>query len=654
MLALNYAFAGLALGAIASLSGVGLIITYRATGVFNIAQGAMAMIAAYLFWQLARWGVPKPLAAAIVLLGVAPVAGLAVQRLVFRPLQRRAASAAESLVATIGLTVLLIGIAYKVWGAQAQTPTNLLPQAVWHLSSLTIYSDAVSDIAIVIVGTVLLGLVARRTSLGTQIRAVVDRRDLAQLAGIDADRVAGIGWIAGTFVAALTGILIAPQVQFTPFGLTLVVLETFAVPVIAGLTNVPVAILAGLALGIGSSEMSLWSPSGSALGIWEAFQTNLPVVALLVALLIRARLAGGGRDAGTAISLARRRTTTHGTGWRVAMYGVAALALLSPLRFSDDNLRQAQQIPALAVIFVSIVAVTGYSGQISLGQAGYAGIGALLFGRFSTHAPELVALLLAALAAGVVGLLTGYPAIRRRGLFLALTTFAVGAFVSRFVFEQTYFTNGLQVDRPSLFGLSLSGDRAFYGFELVVLAVVFLVMTNLREGKLGRSLVAMRDSETGAGSVGVDVRALKVFIFTISAVIAGIGGALLVQQGGAFSPDTFDPLASSIPWFAVVVIFGADSAAGAVIGAALVVAINSITNNPDFYQIIVGLFATFIGLLPGGIADASRVLLDRVGPTALRRHFEAAAVPVARPTPVLSPTGLAARERIHAQPALPR
>jgi branched-chain amino acid transport system permease protein len=398
--------------------------------------------------------------------------------------------------------------------------------------------------------------------------------------------------------------------------------------------------------------MSLFTPSGSALGIWEAFQANLPIVALLVALLVRTRLAHTAEDAGTTVTLARRRAVEHDTRRRVVMYVIAAMALFCPLLFNASDLRQAQQIPALAVIFVSIVAVTGYSGQVSLGQAGYAGIGALLFGHFSNGSPELIALLGAAVAAGGVGFLTGYPAIRRRGLFLALTTFAVGTFVSRFVFQQPYFTNNLEVQRPSLFGLSLAGDHAFYGFELLVLGIVFLVMTNLRDGRLGRSLIAMRDNENGARSVGVDIRTLKVFIFTVSAVIAGIGGALLVQQGGAFSPDAFDPLASSIPWFAVVVVFGADSAAGAVLGAALVVSIGAVTNNPDFYQIIVGLFATFIGLLPGGIAEALRRLLEWLArPTALLKRYDAALAP-SRPEPVLSEVGIIARDRIKAREAV--
>src|SRR5882757_4055396 len=119
MLAVDYGLVGLGLGAIAALSGVGLLITYRATGVFNIAHGAIAMIAAYLFWQFTdQWGMPVWPAAALVLCVFAPGLGVVLERLVFRPLHRRSATAAESLVATIGLLVLLVGIAYVVWGAQ--------------------------------------------------------------------------------------------------------------------------------------------------------------------------------------------------------------------------------------------------------------------------------------------------------------------------------------------------------------------------------------------------------------------------------------------------------------------------------------------------------------------------------------------------------
>src|SRR4051812_4987543 len=647
MLALDYALAGLGLGAIAALSGVGLLVTYRATGVFNIAHGAIAMLAAYLFWQLTdEWGVPAWASALLVIAGLAPAFGVLLERVVFRPLQRRAAGAAESLVATIGLLVLLLGIAYVVWGAQTRHPTSLFSQRVLHPGSLTVHVDAFADLGVVIVGTAILGVVLRRSALGTQIRAVVDRRELAELAGVDADRVAAVGWAIGCVFAALTGILLAAQLSLDPFGLTLVVLETFAIPVIAGLTSIPIAIAAGIALGVGQSEMNLWAPSGSQLvSIWDAFHANLLVVLLLLALLARRRLAEAGGDAGITTTFARRRAAELPVQRLALQYTVAAIAMFLPLTFGDVHLRQAQEIPALALIFVSIVTVTGYSGQISLGQAGYAGLGALFFAKVSADTPQLVALLIAALAAGAVGFLTGYPAIRRRGLFLALTTFAVGAFVSRFVFAQPYFTGNVEVNRPSLFGLSLQGDRAFYLFELAILAVAFLVMYNLRTGALGRSLIAIRDSEDGARSVGVDVRILKVLIFTVSAMLAGLGGALLAQQAHAFDATAFDPLAASLPWFAVVVVFGADSAVAAVIGAAFVVLVNGVTGQPNAYLIPIGLMAAFLGRLPGGAAELGRRGYEWVlTPTALLRRYAAATSPP--PTRTLTPAGRAALVRL--------
>ena len=649
MLPLDYAFAGLGLGAIAALSGVGLLVTYRATGVFNIAHGAIAMMAAYLFWQLTdQWGLPVSVSALLVVAVIAPAFGVVLERVVFRPLQRRRATPAESLVATIGLLVLLLGIAFVIWGGQARSPSSLFPQRVLHPGSLTLHVDAFADLSVIIVGTAVLAVVLRRTALGTQIRAVVDRRDLAELSGVDADRVAAIGWSIGCVFAALTGILLAAQLSLQPFNLTLVVLETFAMPVIAGLTNIPIAVAAGIALGVGQSEMNLWTPGDAQLGsIWSAFQANLPVVLLLLALLVRRRLAEAGGDAGATTTFARRRSQALSIRRMALQYTVAAVAMFAPLTFSNVHLREAQQIPALALIFVSIVAVTGYSGQISLGQAGYAGLGALFFAKFSAGTPQLVALLIAAIAAGAVGFLTGYPAIRRRGLFLALTTFAVGAFVSRFVFAQPYFTNGAEtVHRPSLFGLSLAGDRAFYLFELAMLAIAFLVMYNLRTGPLGRSLVAIRDSEEGARSVGVDARVLKVLIFTISAMLAGLGGALLAQQSGAFTATSFDPLEASLPWFAVVIVFGADSAVAAVIGAAFVVLVNVATGQDNAYLIPVGLLAAFLGRLPGGAAELARRAAEWVlEPTPLLRHY-ADRKPSPRPEITLSPAGRAVLQRL--------
>jgi branched-chain amino acid transport system permease protein len=651
VLSLELALAGLGLGSIAALSGIGLLITYRATGVFNLAHGALAVVVAYVYWQLAvPWGWPRPLAAAVAILVVGPLVGVATYLGVFRSLQRRAAPAGESLVATLGLFVLLVGVTTAVWGLNARrVPPVLLTGRVRLPAGVAVRSETLADLGVVVGTSLVLWFVTRRTRLGLDVRAVVDSRELAELARVDADRVAMLGWAAGATFAGMTGVLLAPSLSLTPYGLTLVVLETFAVPVVARLSSLPFAVLAALVIGVGQSELAQVHVDGrAAVTAVQALQSNLFVVVLLVALLVLPRLKELGGDAGSASAFASRVVTTVSRRRQAVRGIVAALLLASPLVYPAAVLRDAQQVPALALVFVSLVLVTGYSGQISLGHGGFAGLGALVFARESGTLTQSGALLLAALAAGVLGFLTGYPAIRRRGLFLALTTFAVGAVVSRFVLQQPTFTTGLHVSRPDLAGLQISGDRAFYAYELTVLAAGLLLVRNLRSGRLGRALVAMRDSEAGSRSVGLDLRTLKVFSFTVSAALAGVGGALLCQASLSFDATTYEPVQSSLFWFTCVVVFGADSAAGAVAAAGLVVMIGALTATADAALVPVGVLALLLGRLPGGVVE----LVRRggflrfggfpPGPGRVESHLRTVPGPAAR----LSPLGVAVRERL--------
>jgi branched-chain amino acid transport system permease protein len=647
VLPFELALAGLGLGSIAALSGIGLLVTYRATGVFNLAHGALAVVVAYVYWQAAvPWGWPRWLAAAVAVLVVGPLLGVAAYLVVFRSLQRRAAPPAESLVATLGLFVLLVGVTTVVWGLQARRVPPVLPTTRVHLpGGAGLRSETLADLGVVLVTIAVLWLVTHHTRLGLDARAVVDSRALAELARVDADRVAMLGWAAGAGFAGLTGVLLAPSLSLTPYGLTLVVLETFAVPVIARLSSLPVAVLAALVMGVGQSELAQVHGSGrAAVTALQALQSNLFAVGLLAALLVLPRLKELGGDAGSAGVFASRDVTAVARRRQLGRLLLAAVLLASPLVFPADVLRDAQQVPALALVFISLVLVTGYSGQISLGHGGFAGLGALVFARESERFTQLGALLLAAVAAAVLGLLTGYPAIRRRGLFLALTTFAVGAVVSRFVLQQPTFTTGLHVSRPDLVGLHLNGDRAFYAYELAVLAAGLLVVRNLRSGRLGRALVAMRDSEEGSASVGLDLRTLKVFAFTASAALAGVGGALLCQASLSFDATTYEPVQSSLFWFTCVVVFGADSAAGAVAAAGLVVMIGALTATADAALVPVGALALLLGRLPGGVVELVRrgLLKPLLTGAAPRRSQRLDPVP----RPRLSPLGVAVRERL--------
>ncbi|WP_199846028.1 branched-chain amino acid ABC transporter permease, partial [Streptomyces europaeiscabiei] len=261
----------------------------------------------------------------------------------------------------------------------------------------------------------------------------------------------------------------------------------------------------------------------------------------------------------------------------VGAWIVTLLLFLIPLGFAGEDLHTAVQVPALGVVLLSLVVVTGRGGQISLGQAAYAGLGALFTallsaGRlpFLPALPELTALLVAVLLVAPLGLLTGWPAISRHGLALALATFAVGVGVSRFVFAQPYATSGLTLTRPAGF----EGDRAYYVLELGLLSTALLATHALRRGRTGRALAAMRDHESGASAAGVHVPSLKLAAFVTGAALAALGGGMLAMGVRAFDPAAYDPVRGLL-WFAAIVVLGADSTLGALAAAALLVGLDA-------------------------------------------------------------------------------
>ncbi|MEG3629194.1 ABC transporter permease subunit [Streptomyces poriticola] len=594
--------AGLSVGGAAALTGVGLIVTYRATGVLNFAHGAIAMVCAYVLRQcVVEWGWPLWPAAALTLLVLAPGLGLVLERFVFRPLSVLGSDPAQTLVASLGVFVLLVGGAALLWGqgARADAP-ELLPREPW------------AQLAVVLALTAAVGAVIRRGRFGRELRAVVDDRQLAVLGGIDADRVAAAGWAFGAFTAGVTGVLLAPYVRLDPYGLPLLVMEVVAVAVAARMRSLPVAVLVALGIGVAQSQLTRLHPSGWGEPLVQALGANLFVVALLVTALVLPGV--GARDALPRAATARLPTPP-------AAWIVAVVLFLLPLGFAGRDLHTAVQVPALAVVLLSLVVVTGRGGQISLGQAAYAGLGALFTallaaGRFPglPRLPELAALAVAVVLVAPLGLLTGWPAIGRRGLALALATFAVGVGVSRFVFAQPYATAGLSLGRPAGF----TGDRAYYVLELVVLALALLVTAALRRGRTGRALAAMRDHESGASAAGVPVPALKLLAFVSGAALAALGGALLGMGLRAFDPAAYDPVRGLL-WFAAVVVIGADSTLGALLAAALLVGLDAGTRG-GVAAALIGVLAVLLGRFPGGLYEALRTTARRLRlrrPTAL-------------------------------------
>ena len=470
-LVLGLALAGVTVGSAAALSGIGLVVCYRATGVLNVAQGAIAMVIAYLLRQtVVVWHWPRALAVPCCLLLFAPGLGVLLDVLVFRPLQRRRAGTGETLVAGLGVFVLLISAAYLVWGPtpRADSPALLPHTGLASVDGLDLSLDTVAEPATVLLLALGLGAVTRWTRFGTSLRAVVDDRRLAELGGLDADMLSSVGWAFGSFSAGLTGVLLAPGLQLDPYGLPLLVMETMAVAILAGLRSLPLTIAAALGLGIAQSELTQFHPSGLAQPLLESTGANLFVLALLAAVLAPRLLPSAERGSPEPVLMAGQSI--------IRLPGAApqftVLALLLPLALRPDDLRAALQLPALAVVLLSIVVVTGYAGQVSLGQAGYAGAGALVTGLLAgggvpglPRLPAPLALLVAVLLAALLGFLVGRPTVHRLGLALALASFAVGTALSRLVFQQPFAATDLRLDRTGLLG----HDHVFYLLELLLL-----------------------------------------------------------------------------------------------------------------------------------------------------------------------------------------
>lgn len=664
MFYVQIALLGIVVGCFYALSATGVVLTYSATGVFNIAHFAIGLLAAYVAWQLnGVWGLPLVVALPVVLVLCGPVLGLVLERVVFRPLQLRRASSSEKLVAALGVTVVILAAINVIWGPGAQGTADEPVPRLFSVNNFTMASlifdfEQVGTLISTVAVAGALYVLIRRTVLGVQIRAVVDRRELAQLSGINADRVSQIAWALGSTIAAFTGLIIT-QGTLEPQRIIFTGMEIFSVAVVARLVSIPVALAFGLfVMGLGRSLLDVFEPGmgvelpfdfGTVANWYQAGITNLSSIVLFAALVVFRRLDEPSQERSGGLVVGRfgnGRAPGYGPAGFNIVLAVAAIA--APFVLGGADLRAAHRFAALAVIFVSIVVITGFSGHLTLGQASIAGLGAFASVRFANSAdlPVLAAMVPGLIAAVLAGLVAGYPALRRRGLFLGLTTLGLALIIDRFVFNEPLFAGGpggLTVERPLLFGIDLSGDRAFWFYEAALLAAVLFLAHNLRGGRLGRVLGAMRDSDMAAESVGIELRRAKMFIFGISSAMAGLGGAMLVQANQAWDTTTFNPVLGLF-WFTAVVVCGLSSTRGALLAAFLYVAIPQVFDLDIQSAIgVFGIGAVLIGRSPGGLVAIIERLAAAVPRRFDREYEDAVDRRRPKPEPELVPTAFARR-----------
>lgn len=586
----NYALPGIPVGCEYALMAVGLVLTFRATGVFNIAFGAQAFVSAFVFDLLNQYGPHwnQWLCVIVSVLVVAPAVGLALDRFLFRHIPT--ASTTVKLVSSLGLLVAIPQMMPIIFGSSPRENIGY-----FGLNPLTVYftivgnpinggqiTNTVATVAIV------LGLIAmfKWTSLGLRMRAVVESRRLSQLEGVNASRVAAGSWAMSSAIAGLSGVLLLPQQHpidpTNPLSFTTLLVAGITAAAFAGLSSIPIAFVAGVAIGVIQNILTLALPSSSSVAA-SLRQQALPFVLLGGVLLFNKSLRRIEQNADPLASVdppppppayqIRDRRLDFPMKWGFRVLVVAFLiSCLTWLSITWVFVLATSIV--FSIIFLSITLITGMSGQVSLCQMTFAGIGGFCAGQLAAHMnfPILLGAVVGALLAAAVGAVIAIIVIRISGLALALFTLAFALFADQFLFNFSWTGNGQvglnNVPRPQIGSLNFSdlgntGNRYFLVLATVILAICMIGVIFIQKGTFGRYMGAMRGSPVAAESLGINLTRAKITVFALSAGIAGLGGALYGSLEGSIS-DTDFYYVLSLAFVVVVITTGPYTVEGAV------------------------------------------------------------------------------------------
>jgi len=631
---------GAVLGLLGSLMAVGLGLTYRLNKVINFAQGDLGTAPAVLAVGLVAFsgvnyfvGLATGLVASVLLTASAEF--VVIRR--FRRSPRLILT-----VATIGLAQVLVVLSLlipRIWG---QTPIgSAVVTFPWHLSwhIAPIVFDA-NDLVAVVVSVACLAAVwawFTRSDVGVAVQAAGDRRDRASMLGIPVGRLQSVTWVvAGLlsfvsifFQATILGLPLDPT-----YGLTALV-TALAALALGNFTELPTIAASAVALGILQQAVAWDNPANPALGL--AVLAGVVFAAIVVRQLLARHT---DREAATTLALAGsvRDLPASARDLTEVKVGTPALTLLAfgaactlPLWMGPGELIRTSALVVVAIVGCSVVVLTGWSGQVSLGQMSFAAVGAAVgaVALIDWHWDLGLALLLAGAAAAAVAAVVGLPTLRLDGMFAAVTTLAFALAASGYLLVRAEFSwipQG-QLGTPYLFGLSITSEASVFELCLGVLVLVLVAMTGLRRSRTGRVLRALPTNQQAASGYGVRVVWAKLTAFAVSGFIAGLGGCLFLVVNQSYEETSF-LVPVSLLVFTATAVGGLGSALGAILGAALVEG-STIYLPPSWQLFPAGLGVLIVLILfPRGLAglcfDLRAWVVD-----ALTRRKEAA-VPGAR------------------------
>ncbi|WP_169816202.1 ABC transporter permease [Nocardia miyunensis] len=641
---LAFAFNGSASGALIAGLALGVVLNYRGCGAINVGLGAVATLSAYFFYGLRGQGVIflPPIAgfdhiklggpwglvpALVVTLLFCAAIGALFDVIIFRPL--RNAPAMSKLIATVGMMVAIQALVVLHFGSTAQLGTPVLP-GIDH--SVTIGDTPVSINRFILLGivaavTVPLIVIYRRTRFGLATRAAAENEQSALLHGHSPNRLSLINTTLAFTLVGFLGIIVAPLIKLDSSTITLSIVPALAAALIAGFTSFGVAATAGVLIGMGESiitylQTMTWFPTSHGVPI-QGIADVLILLVIIVTLLTRGKSLP---QRGALIAERLPRSPLPKNAGRTAL--IAAVAVVLLLTFVVGA---RQSLITSVIAFVTVLPFTilvGYVGQLSVAQLAFAGISGLITSRVCVEwglgfpfGP-----IIAVIVATVVGTLLAVPALRVRGVNLAILTIAVAVAIGNFGFGNSAWgarPQGDPVEQPSLFGIHFGTNASFpigdgkppspvFGFFCVVVAlVVGLLVVNLRRSHLGKWMLAVRGNERAAASATLSVPAVKITAFALSAAVAGIAGVLYAYNFSSVSTERYE-LASGLSFLAFAYIAGVGSVGGALMAAVMAVSgigflvVNLVIPVSDTWQAAVGglLLMLMVTKTPDGIVNA--------------------------------------------------
>ena len=660
----NLLFKGVIGGLITGLVAMGIVLVYRSSRVINFAVGNMGVPATALFAvMVAVSGWPYWIALVVALV-VGTLTGALIEVAVIRRLFK--APRVIVLVATIGVAQLCEAITvalpqYRTGSLQTQFPLPFT--GTWH-PGLDIDVAASQVLVLIVVPLITLGLwwLLGHTAFGDAVRAAATNSDLARMTGINPKMVSTGVWAIAGFLAAMAVFLTATDqasadlVHIGPDTL----LRGMAAALIGGMVSFPRAMLGGILIGV--IDRVLFFNYTTETGLVQ-FVLFLAVL-VLVAVVSRRDTSSSGESFQFAPRISAVPERLRGIWWvkRMPQF-IAALTVLAAVvlpMLSDKSERHQTwtTVLAFALCAISVVVLTGWGGQLSLGQMAFAGLGALtaaalirgISANIGWHGTRIIngslagisfpwAVLLGASFASLVAVLVGIGALRVRGLLLAISTLAFAIAAQVYLFSRPIFTAGfstVEIPRVDIGPLELTHkNRAYYYFVLIVLVVVLILVGHLKRTGIGRMIVGVRENELAAAAMTVSPARAKLIAFAVGGFVAGLGGALLGAVNLTFGPsERFFLVEDSIRLISIAVIGGLGSLSGAVVGALWVVGLPSFWPQNE----LVPLFTSSIGLLlillyiPGGFVQIGFYVRD-----SLLRWVEARMEPAAPTKTVTTP-----------------